>query len=289
MVDCTLVTCEIVPELDPDDRLLLLALRERGITVSIEIWDDPRVDWTASRLCIVRSTWDYHRRYRDFVAWLRNVSAVSLIKNDVDLLCWNLHKSYLFDLEQRGVPIVPTTWVRRGTACSLAELASQRGWSDVVLKPALGAASHNVTLVRQNGRAFASGQTFLECLAQSEDVLVQPYLHGVVTYGERGLMFFNGSYSHTVVKKPFDRVLTVSDAPSSLIEASESEIAVASAALATLPHVPLYARVDLLRDDRGEPLISELELIEPGLYLAIHEPAQRAFADAIARELAIQG
>jgi hypothetical protein len=264
-------------------------LRDLGITVSIEIWDDPSVDWSATRLCIVRSTWDYHRRHRDFVAWLRNVSAVSVIKNDVDLLRWNLHKSYLFDLERRGVPIVPTTWVRRGTACSLAELASQRGWSDVVLKPALGAASHNVTLVRRNGRAFASAQTFLDCLARAEDVLVQPYLHGVVTYGERGLMFFNGRYSHTVLKKPFDRILTVSDAPSSLIEASPEEIEVARAALATLPQAPLYARVDLLRGDCGEPLISELELIEPGLYLAIHEPAQRAFADAIARELAIEG
>jgi hypothetical protein len=171
----------------------------------------------------------------------------------------------------------------------LAELASQRGWSDVVLKPALGAASHNVTLVRRNGGAFASAQTFLDCLTRTEDVLVQPYLHGVVTYGERGLMFFNGRYSHTVVKKPFDRVLTVSDAPSSLIEPAPEEIEVARAALVTLPLVPLYARVDLLCGDRGEPLISELELIEPGLYLAIHEPAQRVFAGAIARELAIQG
>jgi glutathione synthase/RimK-type ligase-like ATP-grasp enzyme len=287
MIDCTLVTCEIVPELDPDDRLLLHELGRRGLRVSIARWDDPAADWGASRMCILRSTWDYHRRFRDFLAWIGNASALTVIKNDLGLLNWNAHKSYLRDLERRGVPIVPTAWVPRGEKRGLVDLAEEHCWSDVVLKPARGAASHNVILVRPNEDSPATAQEQFDRLTQSDDVLVQPYLEAVVTYGERALMFFDGRYSHAVVKKPFDRVFTISDEPTSWVEATAQEIEVATKAIEAVPAKPLYARIDLLHDENGDARVSEVELIEPALYLAVHAPARRTFADAIERELTI--
>ena len=286
-VDCILATCDIVPALDPDDRALVRELHTRGLTVSTAVWNDPLVDWGAARLCMVRSTWDYHHRYNEFIAWIERVASVTAVRNEPSLLVWNAHKSYLGDLERLGVPIVPTLWARRGERHALSEVRESRGWRDVVLKPATGAASHNVTRVRADLASRASGQARLDTMLQTEDVLVQPYLEAVASYGERALIFLDGRYSHAVVKKPFDRVLAIGDEPSSVVQATREEIEVASQAMAAVPGAPLYGRVDLLNDDAGQPRVSEVELIEPGLYLGVYEPAQRAFADAIERELEI--
>lgn len=289
MPDCTLVTCAMVPELDPDDRLLLRELRGRGLTVSIEIWNDPRADWGATRLSILRSTWDYHQRYCDFIAWIAKASSLTVIKNDLGLLNWNAHKSYLRDLEGLGVPVVPTVWIERGERRSLLDLAAERGWRELVLKPARGAASHAVTFVGQDADAFAVAQSELDRLTETDDALVQPYLESVADYGERALIFFGGRYSHAIKKKPFDREIAISDEPSTRTQATARELAVASKAVEAAPSATLYARVDLLTDARGDPVVSELELIEPALYLAVHEPARAIFADAVENELAIHG
>jgi glutathione synthase/RimK-type ligase-like ATP-grasp enzyme len=284
VIDCTLVTCEKVGDLDPDDRLLMHELQARGLTVSIETWSDPHAKWGTSRLCIVRSTWDYHERYDEFIAWVERAASLTILKNDPHVLRWNAHKSYLKELEQAGVPIVPTAWAARGEPCDLAQLAEARGWHDMVLKPATGAAAHQVTLVRRDAASFAAGQAQFWQLTQTQDVLVQPYLRSVVDWGERALIFFRGHYSHAVRKKPFDTVLVVGTR-SSLVEAKREELDIAARALAAVPGRPLYARVDLLRDDENRICVNEVELIEPGLYLAVHEPARRHFADAVEREL----
>jgi glutathione synthase/RimK-type ligase-like ATP-grasp enzyme len=284
MIDCTLVTCENVPALDPDDRLLLDELRNRGLSVSIGVWSDPAVHWRASRLCVLRSTWDYHRRHREFLAWLESAARVTTVRNDPSLLRWNSHKSYLRDLERCGVRVVPTAWIARGSKRNLSELARRNHWSDLVMKPAHGAAAHDVRLVRANAAALASGQAHLDRMTQYQDVLVQPYLDAVVGYGERALIFIAGRYSHAVVKKPFDNVLAIGDAQSLRVEADAVEIATAAKALGAVPGRPLYARVDLLRDDSQNVCVSEVELIEPALYLGVDASARRVFADAIEGE-----
>lgn len=282
-VDCTIVTCERVPDLDADDRLLVAELQSRGLTAAIGVWSDPSVDWSATRLCLVRSTWDYHHNHRRFVEWIGRASAMTLMRNDPRLLIWNAHKSYLLELERCGVRVVPTHWLQQGRNGNLAGIAQARGWGDLVLKPARGAAAHEVTLVRAD--ALAAGQARLDALLQRTDVLVQPYLAAVTDYGERALIFFQGRYSHAVVKKPFDTMLVVGDEPSLRVEPSAAEMEVALGALACVPGEPVYSRVDLLRDDAGLPRVSEVELIEPGLYFSVHEPARRRFADVIEREL----
>jgi glutathione synthase/RimK-type ligase-like ATP-grasp enzyme len=284
-VDCIVATCELVPRLDPDDRMLVTELRKRGVSVSIAVWNDPRVDWGAAALCLVRSTWDYHRRYDEFLTWIERIASLTVVKNDPQLLRWNAHKSYLRDLERRGVPVVPTLWLERGARASLREIAQAHGWRSLVLKPARGAASHGVTLVREDAASLANGEACLEELLARDDVLVQPYLEAVVTYGERALIFLHGRYSHAAVKKPFDRILAVSSGPSSYARATSDEIEIAARAVAAVGGTPLYARVDLLKDDDGGVRVSELELIEPTLYFALHEPARRELASAVEREL----
>lgn len=285
MIDCTLVTCEMVPTLDPDDRLILDELRGRGLTVRTAIWSDPHIDWSGSKLTILRSTWDYHRRYREFAEWIDRVSEVTALRNDARLLHWNVHKSYLRDLELRGVPVVPTAWVRRGERCSLAVLRTTNGWRDCVIKPARGVATHGVLHVRCDRASSEAGQAHLDDLARDDDVLVQPYFEEVVTYGERALIFFDGHFSHAVMKKPFDTVLAVGDARAAAVQPTPDEIEVAARALAAVPGPSLYARIDLLRDARGDPHVSELELIEPALYFGASRGGLRLFADSIEHAL----
>jgi glutathione synthase/RimK-type ligase-like ATP-grasp enzyme len=286
MIDCTLVTCEAVPDLDPDDRILMEELRARGLSVSIEVWSNQDVDWAESRMCLLRSTWDYHGRYDEFIAWLEHVASVTSVRNDRHLVRWNAHKSYIRKIELLDVPVVPTVFVRQGQRRNVWELADSRGWGDIVLKPARGAAARDVLHAPRKPWSLAGGQAHFDRLIETEDVLIQPYLASVAGYGERALIFFRGCYSHAVLKKPFDTILRVSDSRSARVEATGEELAVATKALTSVPGDPLYARIDLLRDDMAKVCVSEVELIEPGLYLGIHDTASATFADAIERELA---
>ncbi|HEY1654264.1 MAG TPA: hypothetical protein VGF86_04035 [Candidatus Tumulicola sp.] len=285
MIDCTLVTCEELPSLDPDDRLLAGELRRRGVSVGIATWSDPRVAWEETRLCVLRSTWDYHYRYDEFLRWIARTASVTRLRNGPGLVAWNADKAYLRDMAQRGVPVVPTAWLARGARCALDELAATNGWRRIVIKPARGAAAHDVMLVAADRTMLTRGQGHLDRLLRTQEALVQPYLESVETYGERALMFFRGEYSHAVVKKPFDTVLKISDARSTLVTATDDEIAAATSAIAAIPGDTLYARVDLLRDDAGGACVNEVELIEPALYVGVHDPARTLFADAIVREL----
>jgi hypothetical protein len=286
VIDCTLVTCDSIPQLDPDDRLLLAELLDRGLSVSTAVWSDPGIDWSDTAVCVLRSTWDYHFRWSEFFEWIERAAALTAIRNDLPIVCWNAHKSYICSLENAGVRVVPTAWVARGGPPRLDDVRRSRGWRDVVLKPARGAAAHDVTLVHEDAGSSSVGQETLEWLARTQDVLVQPYLRSVESYGERALMFLGRRYSHAVVKKKaFDTVLAIDGDRSSLVEATAEEIEVAQAAVAAVPGRPIYARVDLLRDDEHRACVSELELIEPALYLAVYRPARAALADAIEAEI----
>jgi glutathione synthase/RimK-type ligase-like ATP-grasp enzyme len=281
---CAFVTCEQVPALDPDDRVALEELRGRGVATSVSVWSDPSVDWSATALCLLRSTWDYHARYREFMAWVDRVTAVTVVRNDPTLVRWSAHKSYLRDLADRGVPVVPTTWLKQGDSHDIGAVTAAAGWRDVVIKPARGAAANDVLRVGGRGSGRDAGQAHLDRLLATHDVLVQPYLESVAEHGERALVFFDGRFSHAVRKKPFDTKLAI-DAGSPRVDAADEEVAVARAAIDAAPGRPLYARVDLLRDDDGHACVNEVELIEPALYLSAHDPARVAFADAVEREL----
>ena len=75
--DVALVTWRELPELDPDDRPLAVALRGRGHEVAIVAWDDPGFDWPAARLVVLRNPWDYYRRFDEFMAWATRVEAAT--------------------------------------------------------------------------------------------------------------------------------------------------------------------------------------------------------------------
>lgn len=266
-------------DLDVDDRTVVPLLAERGVAVEAAVWDDPPVDWGRFDLVVLRSTWDYPGRAEEFVAWTRSVPRLA---NPADVVAWNVDKHYLGDLATAGVPIVPTTFVAPGDP-----VAGRDAAGDVVVKPTVSCGSRDTARL---GDEDAIAALIDHIHASGRAAMVQPYLDAIDSAGETALVFLGGAFSHAARKAP---LLTVgaplvegpyAEETMSPREASADELAVAHAALAAVPadEPLLYARVDLVPGDDGRPVVLEVELTEPSLFLALGD-ASATFAEAINR------
>ncbi|MEO8275655.1 MAG: hypothetical protein ABI639_05505 [Thermoanaerobaculia bacterium] len=274
-MDVALVTYRELPDLFPDDQPLHRALLAAGIDAGIVAWDDPDFDWSTAQIALLRSPWDYYRRPDEFLAWAERTNAATSLVNPLELVRWNLHKGYLVELAAKGLPVVPTALVPRTDTVApgfYAQLLAQRGWSDAVVKPAISADSWETIFVP--AAESERGEAHLARLAPERDMLVQPFLRSVETYGERCLVFLDGSFSHAVRKNALTQGGRWTDLPEGApVAAAEDELAIAgrildAAGIGSDSAGALYARVDLTRDDVGRPLLLELELTEPTLFLA---------------------
>lgn len=281
-VDFTFVTYCGLPDLDPDDRLAADALARRGFNVQAAVWDNPEVDWQRAGICVVRSTWDYHLRRDQFLEWAKQVNAVTPLKNELSLLEWNSHKSYLRELAGWGVPVVPTVWVKAGGHADLASIMRDNAWAEVIVKPAVGLATFGLRRIGNTPGKLKEGQAHLDVLVRAGDVMIQPYYSSVVSYGERALIFINNEYSHCVRKAAFQALMPAGKAGEVPAKALGDEVDIAYGVIKALKRPLLYARVDLVRDDLGSPRLLELELVEPSLFLAMHAPAVDRLAGALA-------
>ena len=272
-----LVTWEELPGLSEDDRELLVPLRELGAAPSPAVWSDPGCDWAEFDAAVVRSTWDYHLRHAEFLAWLDRVATLTRLWNPPALVRWNSHKSYLADLARSGVPVVPTRLC--ADVGRAMEVARGEGWTRAVVKPAVSAAGHRTYLV--DLRAGPSGRGPWSNAPPEGEVLVQPYLDEVERSGERSLVFLNGRFSHAFLRAP--RLAPGSGlVEESPVQAVPAEVELGREALGASPAATLYARADMVRDAAGTLRLMELELIEPALGLRSAPGSARAFAQAIA-------
>jgi hypothetical protein len=276
------VTYAALPELSADDRLAADALRRLGARVESVAWDAPGVPWSSFDAIVVRSCWDYHVRPLEFRAWLDDVErSGARLWNPAPLLRWNMEKTYLRELEARGVAVVPTRWVERGAEPSLVSLLAREGWSDAVVKPVLSASAHE-TWRTGAGQAAADEERFRGLLARG-GVMVQPFLGAVRDEGEWSLLFFGGAFSHAVVKRPADGDFRVQESFGGVARREHPQPALLAQAQAVADLVPgpwLYARVDGCVVD-GRFLLMELEMLEPSLFLASDPRAAPRFAEAI--------
>lgn len=256
-----LVNCAALPEPDPDEAPLLGALRAAGHDAEPLAWDDPDADPAAFDLCLLRATWNYHRRLGDFLVWCERAAAGSVLVNPPAVVRWNAHKRYLADLEQGGVRVVPTAFVSRGTDADLRALAADRGWAGVVVKPAVSGGSFGTRLF--GAGEHAEGDAYLREMVTQHDMMVQPYLRSVERAPERAVVWIAGEVTHTVEKAPR---FAGEDESVRGREPTADEMVLASRIVEAAGREVFYARVDLMDADDGTPLLSELELIEPSLY-----------------------
>ena len=281
-MDVALVSCRTLPEPDPDAEPLLRALAEAEIATEVLAWDDSRVDWSRPRVSVLRSTWNYPHSLESFLDWAEKTASVSELWNPLHVVRWSSYKGYLLELEKAGVPVTPTALLRRGSPSTLQRIRQERGWAELVVKPAVSAASFK-TLRVGPGTAEA-GEAHLRELLRDRDVLVQQYLPSVEGYGERALIWIDGQLTHAVRKSPrFDgEDESVTAAP---VEISDAEAALARQALAAVRGPLFYARVDMAPGPDGSPLLMELELVEPSLFFPQSPEALDRFVAGIVRRL----
>lgn len=271
-------------EPDLDEAPLLEALRRAGCEAHVVAWDHPdpaRRDLTEFDACVLRATWNYFEDPDGFLDWLDGAERACVLQNPAAAVRWNLHKRYLLQLAAAGVPIVPTACLESGAGASLHALMEERGWDDVVVKPAVSAGSF---LTRRFGaNELREGQGFLDDGLAERDMLVQPFVEEVADGGELALVWIDGKLTHGVEKAArFDGGdERVTRRPS--LEPRHHEFA--EACLAASGQSPLYARVDVIERADGELWLSELELIEPSLFFPHSPEALERFTSALLRRL----
>jgi glutathione synthase/RimK-type ligase-like ATP-grasp enzyme len=280
-----IATCADYADLKVDDELLRRELAARGAESAAVVWDRAESDLDGFDACIVRSTWDYHEKHEEFLAWARRAEAAMPLWNEAETITWNSNKTYLRQLAERGVPIVPTAWLRRGSRPSLDRVLAERGWEEAVVKPAVDLGARNLVRVCSGED---EGQEALERVLARHDAMVQPFLPSIEEQGELSLVYLDGRFSHAVRKRPAPGDFRVQSIWGGTFEPAKPEpehTEIAERALSQVQPTPLYARVDLVEGPDCHPCLIELELIEPNLYLSTHPGAAGALAEAVVARL----
>lgn len=276
------VTSQPAPEIAPDDQLAVAILQSEGFTVEPAPWEDSSLPWTEYSAVIIRSPWNYSHHSDAFADWLRFCQSTGVcLWNPAEVVLGNINKRYLLDFERNGFPIVPSAYMEAGSKVSLAEILQSKGWEEAVVKPAISAGAFQTW---RTSIAQAQGhQPRFEDQCQSGEVIIQPFLPEVVNQGELSLIYFNGEFSHCILKQPATGDFRVQpqhggtcrpiDPPPHLIEHGRAILEFVGSPL-------LYARVDgILRD--GQFLLMELEINEPNLFMQCSPEAPERFAAAI--------
>jgi glutathione synthase/RimK-type ligase-like ATP-grasp enzyme len=285
VTDVLLATCAELPDGDEDGPALSAALTALGIRSAWCSWDDPAIDWARAPV-VIRSTWDYSARRESFLSW---AAEVPVLYNPSVVVGWNSDKTYLRDLARAGVPVVPSAWAAPGEDLDLPDAA------EFVVKPSVGAGSRGAGRFRSDERAQARSHVAV-LHAEGRTVMAQPYLADVDEAGETALIYVDGVYSHAIRKGPMldpgavhalaDDGLYVQENISAR-DPEPAELAVGAASIGLLRErygELLYARVDLLPSPDG-PVVVELEVTEPSLFLGYSDGAAKRFAAAIAERV----
>ncbi|MBI1318529.1 MAG: hypothetical protein GC168_06235 [Candidatus Hydrogenedens sp.] len=280
MLRCVLLSCDDLTDFTVDDDLLLEPFAAQGWQAEFVPWNAPDVDWSRYDAAIIRATWDYTFHLPDFLDTLQRIESLGVpLFNPWRVAAWNAHKGYLLELEAQGVPIVPTRVVDRET--NLRGLFDTFSVDELVIKPMVSAGAYNT--FRFTRDAVPEIEAKLRGPMGEADLMAQPFVASLLSQGEYSLFYFNGAYSHAVVKQPTPGDFRVQEEHGGIIspvQPSAALRAAGDAALAAVPEDCLYARVDLLESPEGEWQVIEIELIEPSLYFRMDKGSPERFVRA---------
>lgn len=277
MIKLAILTCsDIDPNACNDDSLIIPYLERQNIEADFKVWDDPSINWSEFDVALVRSTWDYTEHIDKFTKFIKTLPESVRVFNSRDIILNNFDKSYLFELESKGLQIVPS--MKSLISKDIIQKSFDKfRCSKIVIKPLIGAGASGIVIVDKN-------QTIAE-QDFNEKMLIQPFQESITNKGETSLIFFNGEFSHAILKVPKENDFRSQEEFGSQITSfspDEKTIKYAKSALNEISDDTLYARVDLLMNEENEwRLIGEVELIEPALYLSYNEESTILFSDAI--------
>jgi glutathione synthase/RimK-type ligase-like ATP-grasp enzyme len=275
------------PDLEAENNGLLAYLRDRGLDIHPEIWDDPNVNWERYQLAILKAPWDYFDKIERFYAWLATLRHLGVrLLNPAPRVRWNADKHYLADVEAAGLPVTPGVFLERGVSADLTHYFESFDTDRLIVKPCVSGGSKNTFSVRR-AEAPAVAER-LRVLLQNEAFLVQPFIPQIEEEGEWSMLFFNGRFSHALLKKPVAGDFRVQQHFGGTIHPATPPAGLlvqAARYVAQFAQGCLYARVDGVRA-RGAFLLMELEIIEPFLYLLTHPDSYGNYYRAL-QELAV--
>jgi hypothetical protein len=280
-----------------DDLLAAAVLEQAGIEVEFLAWDDPDADWASYDRVVVRSAWDYSPRLEEFLAWVDSVGGRRL-RNSPEMIRWNSDKRYLAELDGAGLPVPPTLLVAPGGRVPDLD-------GEFVIKPVTGAGARDTG--RFGREAGTAAMELIDRLAGRDEIaMVQPYIEEIESNGETSLVLIGGQVAWAVSKGAFlapDSILPADPEGTAaagrdeelvrLVDPEPVEVDLANRTVAWLTSrfgsTPVYARVDMVRTGSGSPVLMEVELIEPSLYLSwaagLDFPGAEAFAAALIADL----
>jgi predicted transcriptional regulator len=246
-------------------------------------WRNENVKWNDYEAVIVRSTWDYQNDFKKFLDVLEKIDSVSHLENDFELMKWNMNKSYLFDLESKGVRIVETIWEKNFNSETAHHYFDRLKSNEIIIKPNISANADNT--FRLTREKLNEKLNELEKIFADREFMVQPFMQNIVEEGEYSLFFFNGEFSHCVLKKPKEKDFRVQEEHGGKFKSvvpTEMQKAIGKNIIDKLSVIPLYGRTDLVRTVDNDFALMELELIEPSLYFNMDSESPTRFTKAFA-------
>jgi len=293
MKQYAILTMDNLDDFETYDHLIEPHLLNLGWQATMVSWRDNTVNWNDYQAVIIRSPWDYQEDAEAFLAVLQKIeSSTAHLENSLAITKWNVDKIYLQELEQENIQLVPTLWREKFDAGDIAEFFSYFEQEQIVIKPRISANADNtfwLTCENYQDKIAELQQAFA-----TRNFMVQPFMQHIVSEGEFSLFYFNGQYSHAILKTPKNNDFRVQEEHGGLIkpimpEAELVEHAQATmSALAKIHQVPLYARVDFVRYQQGFALM-EAELIEPSLYFNKDSDSPKRFSQAFTERMSSLG
>ena len=292
MTDITLLTCRtyykpdnVTPYIQNillEQELLKSAFEGQGLKVDITYWDNPSYEWHQTKSVLFRTVWDYFERFDEFWEWLEQVKTKTRLINSYELIKWNIDKHYLKDMSSWGIETVPTYFADKGCNMKLHEIAKRNQWKDLVIKPAISASAFKTYKILAN--EIQVNEKLFNSLVQERNMLVQPYFETITQLGEASLMVFDGKFTHAILKKAQPGDFRVQDDFGGTVHnyiPTKAEINFAEKVFETCKTKPVYGRVDIVWDNDKNFYLSELEIIEPELWIRNYPKCAERIAEAV--------
>jgi hypothetical protein len=269
------------------DKLLIEPMKSAGWDAEEISWRNENINWNNYDAVIVRSTWDYQKDYKKFIDVLEKINNSSAhLENNFELMKWNMNKKYLFDLEQDGIRIVDTLWKNTFNFNETQNSFYLFKTKEIIVKPNISANADNT--FRLTEEDLLNRKNELEKIFENREFMVQPFMENIVEEGEYSLFFFNGDFSHCVLKKPKENDFRVQEEHGGKFKRvvpTEHQISIGKNIVSKLSSLPLYARTDLVRTIDNDFALMELEAIEPSLYFNMDEESPIKFVKAFEEKM----
>lgn len=278
---CAFLTMDSLDDFFTYDELLTDPLADLGWEVEFASWRNTEVDWNRYDAVVIRSPWDYQDDPELFLEVLEQIDKSNAhLENKLELVNWNISKTYLLDMESRGLPIVPTRWEKSWNQVNnIDDFFKAFDTQEIIIKPEVSAnADYTFRLSQSN---IAKYQDELEATFRNRPFMIQPFLKNIITEGEFSLFYFGNEYSHAILKKPASGDFRVQEEHGGSLHSVEPDSKLRSIGDQTLKHIdplPLYSRIDFVRLADGSYALMELELIEPSLYFNMDPDSPKRFA-----------